>query len=56
VQVAPKVLTWTQMAQAASNMLYRRVYGEDSAPAYKPSFADCIEHFALHPGEDLCGA
>lgn len=50
MQIAPKVLTWSQLATAAGNMMYRRMYGEDSVEPYKPSFADCIDHFALHPG------
>ena len=48
-RLAPKVMTWSQLAAAGLNMAKRAVWGE-AVPPYAPCFADCIDHFALHPG------
>eukprot|EP00878_Enallax_costatus_P021735 GHUV01023026.1.p1 GENE.GHUV01023026.1~~GHUV01023026.1.p1 ORF type:complete len:468 (+),score=135.06 GHUV01023026.1:122-1525(+) len=50
-KVAPKVLTWTQLAKAVRNIVTRRIRGKDATPPYLPSFAEStIDHFLLHPG------
>jgi len=49
--VAPKVLSWSQLAAAAKTEVVRKVWGPDAAPPYTPSFEDStIDHFLLHPG------
>jgi hypothetical protein len=50
LQIAPKVLTWSQLAAAGYNAAQRAWYGKEAVPQWKPSFADCVDHFALHPG------
>lgn len=56
LQVAPKVLSWSQLAAAAKTEVVRKVWGPDATPAYTPSFEDStIDHFLLHPGtRTLC--
>jgi len=49
--VAPKVLSWGQLAAAAKTEVVRKMWGPDATPPYTPSFADStIDHFLLHPG------
>jgi 3-ketoacyl-CoA synthase len=47
--VAPRILTWTQYAEAAYNLFEKAVLGRDVAE-YVPDFTKCIDHFALHAG------
>ena len=49
-QVAPKVLNWSQLMAAAYNKVMQSIWGKEEVPSYKPCFADCIDHFLLHPG------
>jgi 3-ketoacyl-CoA synthase len=47
-RIAPRVLTLRQLAAAARHELARRK--DPSLPPYAPAFAECVDHFALHPG------
>jgi 3-ketoacyl-CoA synthase len=47
-RVAPKILTARQLWAAARHELKRR--NDPSLPPYAPSFSECVDHFALHPG------
>jgi 3-ketoacyl-CoA synthase len=48
--IAPKILTWSQYAEAAYNLFEKTVLGR-AVPEYVPDFTQCIDHFALHAGE-----
>jgi hypothetical protein len=51
LQVAPKVLSWSQLAAAAKTEVVRKVWGPDATPPYTPSFeGSTIDYFLLHPG------
>jgi hypothetical protein len=52
MQVAPKLLTWRQLAEAAANAWRHKVLKRAGVARYQPSFADCVDHFALHPGDE----
>jgi hypothetical protein len=47
--VAPRILTWRQYAEAAANLIQKRVLGWQ-VPEYIPDFTQCVDHFALHAG------
>ncbi|WIA34976.1 hypothetical protein OEZ86_013257 [Tetradesmus obliquus] len=47
--IAPKILTWGQYAEAAYNLFEKAVLGR-AVPEYVPDFTQCIDHFALHAG------
>eukprot|EP00879_Flechtneria_rotunda_P018307 GHRR01019204.1.p1 GENE.GHRR01019204.1~~GHRR01019204.1.p1 ORF type:complete len:344 (+),score=106.88 GHRR01019204.1:112-1032(+) len=47
--IAPKILTWSQYAEAAYNLFEKTVLGRAVAE-YVPDFTQCIDHFALHAG------
>lgn len=47
--IAPKILTWSQYAEAAYNMFEKNVMGR-SVGEYQPNFTQCVDHFALHAG------
>jgi 3-ketoacyl-CoA synthase len=51
--IAPKILTWSQYAEAAYNLFEKTVLGRPVAE-YVPDFTQCIDHFALHAGERCC--
>lgn len=47
--IAPKVMTWTQYAEAAANYVGKNVMGYD-VPDYQPDFTQGVDHFAIHAG------
>jgi len=47
--IAPKIITWTQYAEAAYNMFEKNVLGRP-VDEYVPDFTKCVDHFALHAG------
>lgn len=51
-QVAPRVLTWPQLAEAAADTLRRRLSPTAAAaPPYRPNFQrSTVKHFLLHAG------
>jgi hypothetical protein len=49
--VTPKILTWGQYAEAAYNLFEKAVLGRSTGD-YVPDFTQCVDHFALHAGED----
>eukprot|EP00882_Tetradesmus_deserticola_P000497 GHRQ01000548.1.p1 GENE.GHRQ01000548.1~~GHRQ01000548.1.p1 ORF type:complete len:504 (+),score=215.48 GHRQ01000548.1:478-1989(+) len=48
-RVAPKILTWSQLLEASVNYAGRAT-GLVDWKAWKPSFTQCVEHFAIHAG------
>lgn len=48
-EVAPRVVTWGQCAEAAASAFRRTVLGS-AEPPYSPDFSRCVDHFALHAG------
>jgi hypothetical protein len=48
--VTPKILTWSQYAEAAWFMYNKKVLGNPNYKRYVPDYTQCIEHFALHAG------
>jgi 3-ketoacyl-CoA synthase len=48
-KVTPKILTWSQYAEAAYFMFGKKVMGYDWG-RYVPDYTKCMEHFALHAG------
>lgn len=47
-EIAPKILTWGQYAEAASH--YTKQYLGYDMPKYLPDFTRCVDHFAIHAG------
>lgn len=51
-QVAPKVMSLSQLTAAAKAELVRKFWGKDAAPKYTPSSSNgVVDHFVLHPGK-----
>lgn len=48
--ITPKILTWSQYAEAAWFMYNKKVLGNPNFKRYVPDYTQCIEHFALHAG------
>lgn len=48
-KVAPWVLTWRQLGEAAANWVQKAVL-KAKVPAYRPCFAEGLQHFLLHAG------
>jgi 3-ketoacyl-CoA synthase len=48
--VAPRLLTWTQLAEALANVFERKVMGKTNLPEYVPDWTRCVDRFALHAG------
>ena len=49
-EVAPRIMTWRQLAEAGASIVRRRAFGQSSEPEYVPDFTKCVDHFALHAG------
>lgn len=49
--VVPKILTWSQYAEAAVNIAQRKWYGKDKVAPYNPDFTQCVDHFLIHAGK-----
>jgi len=47
--VTPRIMTWSQYAEAAHTMFQKNVMGKEVDP-YVPDFTQCVDHFALHAG------
>lgn len=69
-RITPRIMTWTQTAQAAVAMVQawsarqmqtRAVTGkgdaqaDGAAPAYMPDYTQCVDHFAIHAGVAVGG-
>jgi 3-ketoacyl-CoA synthase len=48
-KVAPRVLTWGQIARYAATEVQRKLSGGKVAE-YKPRFTEALEHFLIHAG------
>ncbi|KAF8069577.1 KCS2 [Scenedesmus sp. PABB004] len=48
--VTPRILTWSQYAEAAADALGRAVRGPRGRACYVPDFTRCVDHFAIHAG------
>jgi hypothetical protein len=52
--IAPRIMTWGQYAEAATNLFAKAVLGQDM-PEFVPDWTRCADHFALHAGEQPQG-
>lgn len=50
--VTPKIMTWTQYAEAAYWMFEKKALGK-KVRQYVPDYTKCINHFALHAGRGM---
>lgn len=51
--IAPRLLTWRQLAQYGASVLQRKVAqatGGASVSAFSPAFEECAQHFLIHAG------
>jgi len=48
-KVTPRIMTWSQYAEAAYWMMGKKMLGYDWGN-YAPDYTKCMEHFALHAG------
>lgn len=53
-QVAPRIMSWAQLGEAAVNIARRRGLGH-KVPEYVPDWTRCVDHFLIHAGEGLLG-
>jgi hypothetical protein len=49
--ITPKIMTWSQYAEAAWFMYQKKVMKNPAYKRYMPDYTKCMEHFALHAGE-----
>ncbi len=52
--ITPRIMTWTQYAEAAWFMYNKKVLKNPAYKRYVPDYTKCIDHFALHAGEWCC--
>lgn len=59
--ISPKIMSWGQLAEAAANMVHRKVVSMPAAAAllglercavkpYQPDFGKCVDYFLIHAG------
>lgn len=48
--ITPKIMTWSQYAEAAYFMYNKKVLHNPSYKRYVPDYTKCVDHFALHAG------
>ena len=48
--ITPKIMTWSQYAEAAWFMYQKKVMKNPAYKRYMPDYTKCMEHFALHAG------
>lgn len=48
--ITPKIMTWSQYAEAAYFMYQKKVMKNPAYKRYMPDYTKCMEHFALHAG------
>lgn len=49
--ITPKIMTWGQYMEAAWFMYNKKVLNNPAFKRYVPDYTKCIDHFALHAGE-----
>jgi hypothetical protein len=49
--ITPRIMTWSQYAEAAWFMYQKKVMKNPAYKRYMPDYTKCMEHFALHAGE-----
>ncbi len=54
-QVAPRIMSWAQLGEAAVNIARRRALGH-MVPEYVPDWTRCVDHFLIHAGGGAGGA
>jgi hypothetical protein len=55
--ITPRIMTWSQYAEAAWFMYQKKVMKNPAYKRYMPDYTKCMEHFALHAGEPvICAA
>ena len=52
--ITPKIMTWSQYAEAAWFMYNKKVLGNPAYKRYVPDYTKAINHFALHAGVCDC--
>jgi len=53
--ITPKIMTWSQYAEAAWFMYQKKVMKNPSYKRYMPDYTKCMDHFALHAGATESG-
>lgn len=52
--ISPKIMTWTQLAEGAANLLQRKAFGmlgmKGAVAPYQPDFGQCVDYFLIHAG------
>ena len=48
--ITPKIMTWSQYAEAAYFMYNKKVLQNANYKRYVPDYTKCVDHFALHAG------
>lgn len=51
--ITPKIMTWSQYAEAAWFMYQKKVMKNPAYKRYMPDYTKCMDHFALHAGEHV---
>lgn len=49
--ITPKIMTWSQYAEAAWFMYQKKVMKNPAYKRYMPDYTKCVDHFALHAGK-----
>eukprot|EP00879_Flechtneria_rotunda_P009498 GHRR01009942.1.p1 GENE.GHRR01009942.1~~GHRR01009942.1.p1 ORF type:complete len:363 (+),score=101.85 GHRR01009942.1:842-1930(+) len=48
--ISPKIMTWTQLGEAACNLVQKRWLGVQGLKRYQPDFSKCVDYFLIHAG------